>query len=91
MRIGSPDSEQFNYHLDALQNYSVSKRVAGYDLTRAGREVVRTILSGSITDQPQVESSRDVGRVVRLFDAIHLFCYAVVLVTELRPGASADR
>lgn len=54
-RIGNPDSGQFNYHLDALQKHFVTKTSHGYRLTGAGREVVRAILAGSITDRPCVK------------------------------------
>jgi len=54
-RVGNPNSGQFNYHLGKLRGHFVSKGEGGYGLTQAGREVVRAVLAGSITDQPRVE------------------------------------
>jgi DNA-binding transcriptional ArsR family regulator/transcription elongation factor Elf1 len=53
-RVGNPNSGQFNYHLGKLREHFVSKTDAGYGLTQAGREVIRAVLAGSITDQPRM-------------------------------------
>lgn len=55
--VGNPDSGQFNYHLGKLREHFVSKNEDGYTLTQAGREVVRAVLAGSLTDQPHVEAA----------------------------------
>lgn len=54
-RIGNPNSGGFNYHLDALQDHFVATSGAGYTLTGAGREVVRAVHSGAITDRPHLD------------------------------------
>jgi DNA-binding transcriptional ArsR family regulator len=51
-RIGSPDSGKFNYHLDKLVGQFLAKGETGYTLTQAGREVVRAVLAGTLTQQP---------------------------------------
>lgn len=56
-RTGNPNSGQFNYHLGKLQEHFISKDEDGYKLTQAGREVVRAVLAGSITDQPHIDAA----------------------------------
>lgn len=55
-RVGNPNSGQFNYHLGKLKEHFVSKGEAGYTLTQAGREVVRAVLAGSLTDYPYMNA-----------------------------------
>ena len=52
-RVGRPDSGQFNYHINRLRGPFLSKRDGGYRLTQAGREVVRAVLAGTITERPE--------------------------------------
>lgn len=52
-RVGRPDSGQFNYHINRLRGPFLSKRDGGYRLTQAGREVVRAVLAGTITQRPE--------------------------------------
>jgi len=54
-RVGNPNSGQFNYHLGKLRDHFVSKGETGYTLTQAGREVVRAVLAGSLTDRPHMD------------------------------------
>lgn len=63
-QAGNPDSGQFNYHLGKLRDHFVSKSDDGYTLTQAGREVVRAVLAGVLTDRPQVEPARIDGHCV---------------------------
>lgn len=63
-RIGNPNSGHFNYHIDKLTGHFLSKAEDGYALTRAGREVVRAVLAGSLTERPRMESTPIDGRCV---------------------------
>lgn len=54
-RLGSPNSGQFNYHLNKLAGTYLSKVDGGYELSPAGREVVRAVLAGTLTEQPELE------------------------------------
>jgi hypothetical protein len=56
-RVGNPNSGQFNYHLGRLREHFVSKGDDGYTLTQAGREVVRAVLAGTLTDQPHLDAA----------------------------------
>ena len=63
-RIGSPDSGKFNYHLNKLADHFLSKGEDGYRLTQAGREVVRAVMAGTITQRPEMESAAIDARCV---------------------------
>lgn len=52
-RVGSPDSGQFNYHLNKLTGHFLRSVEEGYALTQAGREVIRAVMAGSLTEQPE--------------------------------------
>ena len=54
-RIGGPDSGQFNYHIDKLRGHFLRSTDDGYELTQAGREVVRAVLAGTLSDRPETE------------------------------------
>ena len=54
-QIGSPDSGKFNYHLNKLVGHFLSKGDGGYSLTQAGREVVRAVMAGTITNHAEIE------------------------------------
>jgi len=52
------DSGQFNYHLDKLVGHFVRKTGDGYALARPGRRVVEAVLSGAVTDAPELSRTR---------------------------------
>lgn len=54
-RVGRPNSGQFNYHLGKLAGHYLTKVDGGYRLSPAGREVVRAVLAGSLTEQPRFD------------------------------------
>ncbi|PSP75660.1 ArsR family transcriptional regulator [Halobacteriales archaeon QS_1_68_20] len=49
------DSAQFNYHLQQLTGQFVKKVDGGYDLRRAGAQVIRALRAGTFTQRPRVE------------------------------------
>lgn len=51
------DSGQFNYHLEKLAGHFVRKTEDGYTLSRMGRRVVEAVLSGAVTETPDLERS----------------------------------
>lgn len=53
-RVGNPDSGAFNYHLDKLRGLFLARTDDGYELSQAGLEVVRAIMAGVLTDQPEL-------------------------------------
>jgi DNA-binding transcriptional ArsR family regulator len=53
-RVGVRDSGQFNYHLDRLVGHFVRRSDEGYELRRAGERVVESVLSGAVTEAPEV-------------------------------------
>lgn len=57
-RVGIGDSGRFNYHLGRLEGHFVRKTDGGYELRRAGRNVIEAVLSGAVTDDPQIEPTR---------------------------------
>lgn len=63
-RVGNPNSGQFNYHLDKLQDHFVSKTDDGYELSQVGREVIRAVHAGSITEQPKLDPNPIDGNCV---------------------------
>ena len=46
-RTGMADGSQFNYHLQQLVGQFVRRTDAGYELRRAGHEVVQTVIAGT--------------------------------------------
>ncbi|MEF8785892.1 MAG: helix-turn-helix domain-containing protein [Haloarculaceae archaeon] len=54
-RIDVRDSGQFNYHLEKLVGHFVRKTEDGYTLSRMGRRVVEAVLSGAVTETPELE------------------------------------
>ena len=56
------DSAQFNYHLDKLLEHFVRKLDDGYALAPPGRRVVEAILSGAVTDDPELERTAVASR-----------------------------
>lgn len=57
-RVGVEDSGQFNYHLEQLVGHFARKTDDGYQLRRAGRRVVEAVLSGAVTDAPDLDRTR---------------------------------
>lgn len=57
-RVGVADSGQFNYHLEQLVGHFARKTDDGYQLRRAGRRVVEAVLSGAVTDAPDLDRTR---------------------------------
>lgn len=60
-RVGMRDSGQFNYHLDKLRGHFVRKTDAGYELRRAGHQLVRTVIAGVGTEAPTVDPTETDG------------------------------
>lgn len=54
-RVGVSDRGNFFYHLDQLSDHFVSRTEDGYALTPAGEQIIRAILTGSITEEPHIE------------------------------------
>lgn len=54
-QVGLRQGSQFNYHLDKLVGHFVVKSDDGYDLTKRGRRVVEAVLSGALTENPELE------------------------------------
>lgn len=57
-RVGVSDSGQFNYHLDRLAGHFVRSSDDGYELQRAGERVVEAVLSGAVTESPEMEPTQ---------------------------------
>lgn len=101
-QLENPDSGQFNYHLNKLRDHFVSKTGEGYELTQAGREVVRAVLAGSITQQPHMAQTSIPGQchacaatlVVR-YDEYGVIecpeCGETVMWNEFPPAGLIDR
>ncbi len=53
-RVDVDDSSQFNYHLDRMVGHFVARTEGGYRLEGAGRRVVEAVLSGAVTDRPDL-------------------------------------
>lgn len=54
-RVEYDDTANFNYHLKQLNGHFVRKTDEGYVLQHAGRRVMGAILSGAVTDSPELE------------------------------------
>lgn len=72
-RVGMRDSGQFSYHLDKLDGHFVTKTDDGYELRQSGRYVVEAVLSGAITENPEIEPT--------MVDFTCLFCGTSVEVS----------
>lgn len=57
-RVGVDDSGQFNYHLGKLVDHFIQQTDDRYELERAGERVIEAVLSGAITDTPELEPTR---------------------------------
>jgi len=54
-RVDVDDTGQFNYHLGELTGHFVRKQGDGYVLARPGRRIVEAVLSGAVTEEPEME------------------------------------
>jgi hypothetical protein len=54
-RVGLPQGGQFNYHLEKIVGHFVKKTDEGYVLRQPGRRVVQAVLSGAVTDDPELD------------------------------------
>lgn len=54
-RVGIRHGEQFNYHLEKLLDHFVRKTDAGYELRRAGRLLVQSVISGTGIEDRSLE------------------------------------
>lgn len=54
-RVGIRQGAQFNYHLDKLLDRFVAKGEAGYELRRAGHQIVRSVIAGAGAEVPSAE------------------------------------
>lgn len=57
-RVEHNVTSNFNYHLGKLEGHFVRKTDDGYALRQAGQRIVEAVLSGVVTDVPEVESTR---------------------------------
>lgn len=48
----------FNYHLGKLEGHFVRKTGDGYELRQAGRRVLEAVLSGAVTEAPELDRTR---------------------------------
>lgn len=62
--VGNPDGGRFNYHVDNLRGHFLERGDDGYRLTQSGREVVRAVLAGSITDVSAMKAGEIDGECV---------------------------
>jgi DNA-binding HxlR family transcriptional regulator len=51
-------SANFSYHLDKLADHFVRRTESGYELRQTGQRVVEAVLSGAVTDAPELEPTR---------------------------------
>ena len=54
-RIGLPQGAQFTYHLNQLVGHFVRKTDDGYELRRAGHQLVGTVIAGTGIEEPTLE------------------------------------
>ena len=54
-RLGRPDSGSFNYHIDKLTGQFIRRSDEGYELRRAGLELVRTVIAGTGLEEPSLK------------------------------------
>jgi hypothetical protein len=101
-RVGSPDSGKFNYHLNKLVGHFLSKGNGGYRLTQAGREVVRAVMAGTITQHAErgpvpidAQCTECGGTLVVRYDEYGIIecadCGEVVMWNEFPPAGLETR
>lgn len=54
-RVDYDSTANFSYHLEQLLGHFVERSEAGYELRRAGEQVVEAVLSGAVTETPVLE------------------------------------
>lgn len=54
-RVGYDTASNFSYHLEQVTGHFVRKSDGGYELTRRGRQLVQTIISGTAIDDATLE------------------------------------
>lgn len=57
-RVEYETTANFSYHLEKLGGHFVGKTAEGYELKQAGRRVVESVLSGTVTEAPVFERTR---------------------------------
>lgn len=57
-QVGVSQGRNFNYHLEKVVGHFVSKQPEGYVLRQPGRRVVQAVLSGAVTDDPELACTR---------------------------------
>lgn len=101
-RAGSPDSGKFNYHLNKLSGHFLLKSEDGYRLTQAGREVVRAVMAGVITQRPDRDPVPIDARCAECRGELHVgyeeygriecgACGRTIMWNEFPPAGLADR
>lgn len=101
-RVGRPDSGNFNYHIDKLRGHFLAQVEEGYELTQAGREVVRAVMAGTLTERPTTDPMDidaecvdcDGPLVARFDDHGHIECAecgATVMWNEFPPAGRDGR
>lgn len=79
-RVDYDDSGNFSYHLEKLTGPFVRKTVDGYELTQAGINIVRAVVTGTVVDDPSFGPTRvDIG--CPLCDAPVEVAYGEELIT----------
>lgn len=72
-RVGIRHGEQFYYHLEKLLDHFVRKTDDGYELRRAGRQVVQSVISGTGIEERALEPVE--------IDATCEFCDGATVIT----------
>ena len=80
-RTGMRDPGQFNYHLNRLLGHFVDQTDNGYALRRSGERIVMAVLSGAVTDDPELERT--------LTDLPCWYCGAPIEVSYRQERATA--
>jgi DNA-binding transcriptional ArsR family regulator len=73
-RVGTPDSGQFNYHLNKLEGHFIKSTDEGYKLHPAGERVTRVVLGGSGLENPALEPT-EIGMPCPRCDASTVITY----------------
>ena len=56
-RVGYGDTGNFNYHLEQLVGHFVRRTDSGYELTQAGFEVAQSVITGTVREHPDFDTS----------------------------------
>lgn len=101
-RMGTPDSGRFNYHIGKLRGHFLIDGEDGYQLTQAGREVIRAVMAGTVTDAPALAPTaidadcRECGGALHMsYDGHGVIecgsCGSTVMWNEFPPAGLASR